>query len=355
MADPQNSRFSTLGLFAAALAGGFIAYFIGAPMPFMIGGVIGAALFIFWLENAGHVLRKPPKPLRMAAIAGVGGMIGTTVTPDLLTILPYFWITGLAILPFVVIAHAGNFMILWKLGRYPVADAYFAGMPGGLIEAILLGEKAGADVRLLTIQHFIRVLTVVLTVPLLFLIFTGEVVGSATGQGLSTGAFGLLDIAVLVAIASIGAILGHYLRMPAGAMLGPLIVGVILSVGGVVEIHTPAWLLNIAQFVIGATLGAQFSGIDGAMLRQSLFMGLVSVAYMLTVGFIFAIGFAPLVPVEVPAMFISFAAGGLTEMSLIALSLQLSPVIVAAHHLIRIILTVWVGSQIFRRFVESRI
>ena len=51
-------------------------------------------------------------------------------------------------------------------------------------------------------------------------------------------------------------------------------------------------------------------------------------------------------------MFVSFAAGGLAEMSLIALSLNFNPVVVALHHLVRIVLTIWVGSYMAKRFFK---
>ena len=147
---------SFAGLFFFALVGGVVAYWLRGPMPFLIGGVAGAALFVVAFESTGRSLYKPSPYIRLGAIAATGAMIGAKVTPTFLNVLPEFWISGLAILPFILIAHAGSYLILRVLGRYSKIDAYFAAMPGGLIEAVLLGEKAGADVRVLTVQHFIR-------------------------------------------------------------------------------------------------------------------------------------------------------------------------------------------------------
>ena len=76
------------------------------------------------------------------------------------------------------------------------------------------------------------------------------------------------------------------------------------------------------------------------MLLRGFGMGLLAGIYML----ILAIGFAYLlsfhVPANFPVLLVSFAVGGLAEMSLIALSLNYNPVIVAIHHLARIVLTV---------------
>ena len=54
-------------------------------------------------------------------------------------------------------------------------------------------------------------------------------------------------------------------------------------------------------------------------------------------------------PADYGSLFVSFAAGGLAEMSLIALSLNFNPVVVALHHLARIFLTIWIGNFLSRR------
>jgi uncharacterized membrane protein AbrB (regulator of aidB expression) len=52
------------------------------------------------------------------------------------------------------------------------------------------------------------------------------------------------------------------------------------------------------------------------------------------------------------AVFLAFAPGGLAEMGLIALSLQMSVIYVTAHHVARIVLAVTVA-RLFWRKVES--
>lgn len=350
MAEP--TRGPLVLLFLAGLIGGGIAYLIGAPMPFLIGGVVGSALFIGGFERGGRRLPKLHPYVRLFSIGSAGAMIGSRVSPDLLGLLPQFWISALAIIPFIVIAHTGGYFVLRRVGKYPVVDAFYGSMPGGMVEAVILGEQAGARVPVLMVQHFIRVLAIVIAIPLFFLATTGEVVGSASGTSAAPVRWGLVDIAMIAVLAVAGLILGRWLRMPAAHLLGPLTLALVVAVSGVVSVSVPPWLLHTAQYVIGVTLGAQFSGINRDTLRLGLRLGLLSVVYMLLVGYGFAVVLAPHVPADVPAMFISFAAGGLPEMSLIALSLDLSPVIVALHHLARIILALWIGRRFYERYLK---
>ena len=212
-------------------------------------------------------------------------------------------------------------------------------MPGGLIEAVLLGEKAGADMRILTIQHFVRVLSIVIFVPFMFFILTGEVVGSASGVSISEAVYGASDISFIFIIAAIGLVVGKAINLPA-AHLWSTNASNSCCYRFSVQINFPHWLW-LCQFIIGTTLGAQFSGVNRRMLKRSLRLGAISSLFMLILSSAFAYFLIPFVPMDVKELLISFAAGGLAEMSLIALSLNLNPVFVALHHLLRIFLSIW--------------
>ena len=98
-------------------------------------------------------------------------------------------------------------------------------------------------------------------------------------------------------------------------------------------------MLYLAQLVVGTGLGANFSGATIKQLLNAFGLGLIAVSLMLVISYGFAVMTANLVPLSFDALFISYAPGGVTEMNLIALSLGISPVITATHHLLRILLT----------------
>lgn len=340
-------------IFLFGLIGGLFAFFIGAPMPFMLGGIFGTACFVLWYERDDKKLPQLSRWVRLISMSVIGSIIGSRFTPDLLTLLPMFWISGLALIPFVLTAHAGNYAIMRGLGGYRPLDAYFAALPGGIMDSAALAEQAGADLRVVTAQHFIRIILVVTTVPLLFLVIDGNVVGSLAGETLATATYNLMDLATLFAIAITGLLIGQRTGLPVSHMLGPLLLALLLSVTGVVTIDVPEWLGHTAQYFVGVGLGAQFSGVSRRLLVRGLGMGLISGIFMLGLAATCAWLLEPLVPAEYGALFVSFAAGGLAEMSLIALSLNFNPVVVALHHLARILFTVWFGALIARRFFKE--
>lgn len=331
-------------LFISGLIGGLIAYQLGLPLPFLLGGVTGTASFVLFYEREGRKLPKLTRWIRLVGMAFIGTMIGSRFSPDLLNLLPHFWVSTIAMIVFIFVAHIGNYTILRRIGGYSKLDAYFAGLPGGIVDSIALAEKAGADVRIVTSQHFIRILLVIVTVPLLFLFLKGNAVGSMAGETITAISYDFTDVFVITAIAMTGLFGGRRLKIPVAHLMVPLLLALGVSVSGIVEINIPAWLQHITQYGIGVSLGAQFSGISRDLLLRSVKMGFVSGGYMLVLAVGFATLLLGLVPAKFEVLFISFAAGGLAEMSLIALSLNFNPLIVAMHHLVRIFFTIWIGN-----------
>jgi uncharacterized protein len=87
------------------------------------------------------------------------------------------------------------------------------------------------------------------------------------------------------------------------------------------------------------------------MLLRAGRLAVINGVAALLLALAFAEGLHLLVGEPVAAVFLAFAPGGLAEMSLIALSLQMSAIFVTAHHVARIVLAVtlakmgsrWVG------------
>ena len=54
----SSSLLALTGLFGATVIGGGVLFILGAPMPFLIGGIIGAALFVWSYETPDRLVPK---------------------------------------------------------------------------------------------------------------------------------------------------------------------------------------------------------------------------------------------------------------------------------------------------------
>ncbi|ETX30087.1 AbrB family transcriptional regulator [Roseivivax isoporae] len=332
----------TLFFLALGGAGGALADLARLPMPWLLGSLAVTAVAVGTLRAPPLAAYRFPQEIRAAFVALIGVMIGTQVTPELfrdLATLPY---TLVALALFVVLAHAGNTLIFQRIGGYDRATAFYSGTPGGLMESIAFGEGAGADVRLLTMQQFLRIILVITLVPTAVSIWTGGPVGSAAGvvPGAELGPVEVQDLAVIVAAAAAGLWIARFIHLPAAQIMGPLLLSAVLTLTGRVDLHLPFWLIATAQAVIGVGLGMRFAGVTARMVGRCLWLSILSVAFMLALGSALAMALWQLTGMGLLQLLLSFAPGGVTEMSVIALGLSASPALVSLHHVLRILMTV---------------
>ncbi|GAA4227976.1 hypothetical protein GGQ68_003989 [Sagittula marina] len=322
-------------------SGGALASFVGTPMPWMLGALVASGLVSRFAPERHWDGYGFPMGFRTFFVGLIGVMIGTQVTPDLAALAPDLPLTLGALFVFVPLAHFTNMTIFRRLGGFDRATAFYAATPGGLMESIFMGESAGADIRTLTIQQFLRIILVVTILPLGLSLWTGQAVGSSAG--LSNGPQDPVDLgslALIAVTAVLGLQIGRRVRLPAAQLTGPLMLAALATLTGALDLHLPFWLIATAQLVIGTSLGMRFQGIDAALLRRSIALSLVSVSAMLLIGGTFALILHAATGIEALHLLIAYAPGGVAEMSLVALSLAASPALVSLHHVTRILITV---------------
>lgn len=345
------SRKTIILIAVALLAGwctGFVLSFFPVPLPYLLGALLANAVAIFVLPKPLIAGVTIPDTVRHPFIACIGLLIGAQVHLELIANWSAVLILLILITVFTPLALALNIVIFRRFAGYDRPTAYFSAAPGGLIEAIEFGTQAGANVAILSMQQFLRIVFVVTLVPFAMSIWQGHPVGSAAGLSAAAPS-DITPLWIVLIVGLAGYLLGRLKALPAGQLTGPLIVAAVLSSTGVLHLQLPGWLIIAAQVVIGAALGLRFNGLSLAVLRRGVMLGLISVTAMLTLGALLAWILTLIVPLSSKAAFLSFAPGGVTEMALVALSIAADPAIVTLAHVYRIVLTVVLLSLLLRR------
>ncbi|SEW41038.1 hypothetical protein SAMN04488515_2771 [Cognatiyoonia koreensis] len=346
------TKASALALLIGVIAG-IASYVIGMPLPWMLGPMIGV--------TAAAMLRLPvksPDKLRPVVIPVIGVMLGSGITPDILGEISG-WLVTLALLPLFLCCAAGvSFTVYRRIGRYDPVTAFYAAMPGGLNEMLLLGEAAGGDSRRIALAHAARVLLVILCVALFFGLFLGVRAGPGnSGNWTALGDITALDYAILGLCALFGIPFGKLLRLPAGPVFGPMILSGAAHVIGWVEVPPPTLLIIAAQIVIGTVIGGRFVGATMKEVGTDLALALGATLGMIVVAIGFAEIITQLAGMPLSQAFLAFSPGGLTEMSLLTLAMGQDVAFVSVTHIVRITVVIAVAPILFtlfqRRFLRN--
>lgn len=329
---------------AIGLAGGLIAFFVGLPLPWMLGPMIA--------NTVAAMLRAPiagPDRMRPFMMPIIGVMLGSGVTAEMFGLLGS-WLLTLFLLPLFLACAAGiSYTVYRRIGRYDPVTAFYAAMPGGINEMLVLGGEAGGDERRIALAHAARVLIIIVFVALFF----GLVLGVSTGGRGAANWIGLyqitaVDYLVLALCAALGLFLGKWLRLPAAPVFGPMILSGVAHVVGWVTVPPPSVFVIAAQITIGTIIGTRFIGATLAELRTDLALSGIASLLMLTA----AVGFAELIVlisgIPLAQAFLAFSPGGLTEMSLLTLAMEQDVAYVSIMHIIRITIVIVLAPFVFR-------
>ncbi|MFT7134712.1 MAG: membrane AbrB-like protein [Akkermansiaceae bacterium] len=351
---------ATLTTVAAAVLAGAVANFLGFPLPWLLGALLcSAGLSVSPVRFFGE---RPQltQTVRNLAVPVIGVMIGAGITPDVARAMLGWWPSLLALIPVAVFLQLLNYFILRKVGGYDRPTAFFAASPGGLIEAVLLGEKEGGNAALMSFQQLCRIALSVISIPLIFQFTTGSAVGSAAGALIDAGKatrLSLLDAGVLIGCGAVGLVFGKRLRLPAAIMVGPMIISALVHITELSSAAVPSLIVTAAQIAIGTVIGLRFAGQNFQSLIRGMRLSIITVTISITVAACVALIIAGFGIAGWEAGFLAFAPGGLAEMGLIAISLGVSPIYVTTHHVVRIVVAVSLSRVLFRlllRFSADR-
>ena len=341
------------GRFALALllggAGGWLFVQARLPLPWMLGSMVvcTAAALLRWPVAAPPVIRPP-----MTMVIGV--MLGAGFRPDIVAQLPNWIPTLIGLVLFMLACAVACVGYFRKVAGFDPVTAFFAGMPGGLIEMVTVGEEKGGDARIIALVHSARILLVVMTLPFIVQWIGGVPIGGNRVAGPSVMETPLSAELILLACGIAGIVIGHWLRLPAKFLLGPMRVSAAVHVSGLSDSVPPFEIVNAAQLILGITIGCRFVGTAPRLILRILALSVGSTVILLTLTLAFAWlvtkvsvhGHVPLI--------LAYSPGGLAEMSLIALALHTEVAFVAAHHIIRVFLVMIAAGPLFGVIIGRR-
>lgn len=356
---PYNAWKRTLlqaaGTLVLAVIGSLIARTIQLPLPWMMGAMLATTIAaLFKLEVAGLGV-KLPVTLRMIVVPVIGVMLGSSFSPAMVGQMVHWWWTLAGLFVFV----GGSLLIIYNIYRryfgFDMPTAYFAAIPGGVIESAILGEMAGGDSRTISLIHFCRVLMAVLTIPIALRMIYGPIGSVAIPAGSLDTALSPLDILLLVLAGFLGYAGALRLKVPGAAITGPMIMSAIIHLAGFTAASPPSWLVITAQVIMGASLGSRFAGYTIMQAYHAIKAAIIGVAVMISMAMAVGLALLPVAGESFTAMILSYAPGGLAEMSLIALSLNIGVAFVATHHIARICITMMGAPAIYKMFFDKNV
>jgi membrane AbrB-like protein len=331
----RPSRTRLLAVTGAAVLAGVLAEVLHLPAGSLLAGMLVALV--------GTVALSARIPLPVSAQFGASCMLGAALCsafrPSAWAALASHWPVALINVVGVVAVSQAVALGFSRLSGLGVRTTTLGLMPGGAPSMVALSEELGADSRMVALFQYVRLVAVIIVASLVGR-WAGAVpdMHQAQAAALPGAPSPLAAWGITLAVAVIGGWLGVRLKLPAGIFLGPILLGMLLSLLGVPVGALPPGLLPLGLWILGVRVGNQF---DASALRavRRLAPAAVGAAMLVVAGCVLlAWAWSSLGGVDLLTAYFATSPGGMDSVLAIALGTHATLSIVLAVQLGRIIL-----------------
>ena len=328
---------------ALGALGGLACWKLTAPLPWMIG-----PMTVVTVAAVAGLPVRAWRGLRSVMVTILGVLLGSAFTPDLLSHVKAWPVSLGALFFYCALSLAVGVAYFRLVAKLDTVTSFFAAAPGGLNEMVIVGGQMGGDERAISLLHAVRILLVVFTIPIWFRLFAGYVPQVSAAANIGLADVPVAELAKLGACAAIGYGLGTWLRIPAGNMLGPMIVSAAAHMTGLTAARPPVELVSAAQVVLGVAIGNRFAGTTMQEVVRPIGHGAAFAAILLGIAVLSAWTLHAVTGLSTQALTLAYAPGGVMEMSLVALALSIDVAFVATHHAVRLFIVLMLTAPGFR-------
>lgn len=321
-----------------------LATWVHLPLPWMLGPLFATALG----RMCGWAVTVLPGS-RQGGQWVIGTAIGLCFTPAVLAeLLAHGWVVLGAALSAIAFGWvAAQAMQRW--GQASPATAFFAGLPGGASEMVVLAQGQGAATDRIAAAHALRVLLVVGVVP--FVLHHGPA-GPATVPLVAPLPVNWVGFPAVLALSLLGVWVFDRCRIANAWILGPLAFVGVLTMSGHVWSGLPSGLVNAGQLCLGVALGARFSPTFFSAAPRFMALSAVATGLMLLLSAALALVLSLATGMPKAALWLAAAPGGMAEMGITARELGLSVPLVTAAHVVRVVLVTGLAPVLCRWYLQ---
>lgn len=304
---------------------------VALPAAWLFAGLlVGGAVSL----GRGRAPRMP-EALFGAAQAVAGVALGAFLQPAELELIAARWPAVLAVTGGTLAVSLVIGLALARLAGLDRVTATLGMVPGALPGVVALGDETGADTRLVSLMQLARIGLVLLTVPV-----AAGLLGSSpadAGGSVPVRAPGPASLLLVAVAAAGGAAVGRALRLPAGTLIGPLLLSAIASGLGLPMVP-PGAVTDAAFAGVGLDIGLRFERAALGRAARAAPAVAAAVAVLVASSAALAVVLAKALEVGALTAYLATTPGGISTVALTALDTGANVTAVLAVQELRLLL-----------------
>ncbi len=329
-----------------SIPGALIADYFSIPLAWFLGPML-----ITSVATLGGMKTKMPRLVLSSVLIFLGLYIGNYVDKSLFSQIHQWAWTSLIMLAYIVVSVLLVSKYLQKFSGYAKKTSIFSAAPGALGPLLILAEDEKSDLSQVATSHLIRLIIIITVFPFIVNSFNENDNLNLTTTILAKQ--NINDLFILVISSIILIILFDKLKVPAALLSGTLVASGILQITEIASYKLPPDIIDYCLLILGSSVGCRFADKTFNEISKNAIHSFVATFFLVVLGLIAAFAASLVIEKNFFTLLLSYCPGGIYEVAVIAIFFNLDPEFVSFHHIIRLLLILFIV-PIILKFIKKK-
>ena len=318
-----------------------IADFFNIPLAWFLGPML-----ITSLASLLGLKIKMPRLVLSSILILLGLYIGNYIDKNLFAQMHQWAWTSMIMLIYIIVSVLIVSKYLQIFSKYEKKTSLFSAAPGALGPLMILAEDEKSDLSQVATSHLIRLIIIITVFPFIVNSFYDTEGIKVAEKVLKDQNFSHLIILIVSSV-----ILIYFFdkfKIPAALLSGTLFASGSLQIAEVATYQFSPNIVDYCLLVLGASVGCRFADKSFKEIGRNALHSFVATFILVLLGLVAAFVAGLIIDKNFFTLLLSYCPGGIYEVAVIAIFFDLDPEFVAFHHIIRLMMILFIVPLMLR-------
>ena len=318
-----------------------VAEFFNIPLAWFLGPML-----ITSLASLMGLKTKMPKLVLSATLILLGLYIGNYVDKSLFSQIHQWAFTSFIMLIYIVISVLVVSRYLEIFSKYDKKTSIFSAAPGALGPLMILAEDEKTDLSQVGTSHLIRLIIIITVFPFIVNSFY-EVENIKIAEEIIQDQ-NIFHLILLIISSILLIIVFDRFRIPAALLSGTLFASGFLQISDIASYQLSPNIIDYCLLILGSSVGCRFADKTFGEIARNALHSFVATFLLVILGLLAAFAASLIIDKNFFTLLLSYCPGGIYEVAVIAIFFDLDPEFVSFHHIIRLLMILFIVPVILR-------
>ena len=318
-----------------------IAEYFNIPLAWFLGPML-----ITSLASLMGLKTKMPRLILSSILIILGLYIGNYIDKDLFSQMQDWIWTSFIMLIYIILSVLIVSKYLEKFSKYEKKTSIFSAAPGALGPLMILAEDAKTDLSQVATSHLIRLIIIITVFPFIVNSFYEVEKLNISEEIISNQNFYNLMILIISSVILI--LFFEKIKAPAALLTGTLVASGLLQITEVASYQISSDIIDYCLLILGSSVGCRFADKTFSEIGRNALHSFVATFLLVILGITAAVVAGLVIDKNFFTLLLSYCPGGIYEVAVIAIFFDLDPEFVSFHHIIRLLMILFIVPIILR-------